>query len=248
MTCTSDTIEFERIVNFRDLGGCTTAEGRRVRSGTIFRSATLSFASPNDLLALRFLGIRSVLDLRTTAELERNGSADVDRIGADLHHLPILTEVWDSAAFDLGIDAVQFLSARYDELLENNGVAIAKAVLAIVDTNGPVLLHCTAGKDRTGVLAALMLACAGVPDAVIADEYARSASAMPDLVRLIENHAPKFAGAFSSQPAAFLAAPREAMLGTLTALRWNHGGAAAFLVGNGLPESSLQRLRCRLVG
>lgn len=70
---------------------------------------------------------------------------------------------------------------------------------------------------------------------------------MADLVCLFEVRLPELAAGLAVQPAAFLAAPREAMLRTLTALRWDHGGAAAFLVANGLPDSSLQRLRHCLV-
>ena len=248
MTCTPDTIRFERIINFRDLGGHPTVDGARIRTGSVFRSATLSHASPQDLLNLRFLGIRSVLDLRTTAELDSHGSADVARIGAELHHVPVLTEVWDGAAFDLGIDPVQFLSARYDEILELNGGTLVKAVLAIVDTRGPVLLHCTAGKDRTGVLAALILASAGVPDPIVADDYARSDATMPDLIALFDAHVPAMAAAVAGQPPAFLAAPREAMLRTLTSIRWDHGDAANYLVSNGLPLTALSALRRRLLG
>ena len=247
MSSTSPKHHFDRIVNFRDVGGLPTSDGACVRQGQLFRSAILSHASEADLGRLYALDIRTVVDLRTPAELTAHGRAHAEAFGASFHHVPLLTEVWDSASFDHGIDAELFLAARYDELLEHNGASVTKAVLAIADSSGPAVVHCTAGKDRTGIITAMLLSCIGVTDAVIANDYARSASAMAALRAQFEAEVPGLAVAMAGQPSAFSEAPREAMLRTLTALRWNHGSVPEYLTANGLPSASLRALRQRLV-
>lgn len=240
-------VVFDKVVNFRDLGGFLTTDGKKVASGHLFRSGILSFASDLDLVRLRNLGIRSVVDLRTSAEIEMQGQADTGRIRGSMFHIPVLEKLWDSSMFDMAVDPVLFLSARYSEILEHHGQNLVKAVSAIIESRGPVVFHCSAGKDRTGLVAALLLEALGVAETDIVADYEATVPEMDSLLALMRSVNPMFEEQMRSQPVAFLAAPAEAMSRTLTNLRWTDGGAVQYLLRSGLPKSLLRDLCTRML-
>ena len=240
-------VVFDNVVNFRDLGGLPVASGRRIARGKLFRSATLAFASDLDLVRLRNLGIRNVIDLRSADELAQQGRADSIRLRASFHHVPILGQLWDPAMFDMAVDPVIFLASRYDEMLEYCGPKFVDAVETLARSPHPTVFHCTAGKDRTGILAALILGLLGVADHEIVADYESTTQEMHSLFSLLRSVNPLFEERMNSQPAAFLASPAEAMSRTLTGLRWNDGNAEAYLLRHGLPKSVLRELRTRLL-
>jgi protein-tyrosine phosphatase len=238
---------FDSIVNFRDIGGLATSDGRLVRTGVLFRSAILTFASDLDLVRLRNLRIGHVVDLRTEEEQTMHGRADVSRLRATLHSVSLFDRVWDSSVYDATTDPVLFLSERYDDLLENNAHNVVRAIESIVTSDAPTVFHCSAGKDRTGIIAALILGSLGVADHDVVADYEATASEMDALMSLMGSINPMFEEKMREQPAAFLSAPAEAMSRTLTNLRWTDGGAEQYLLRRGLPASTLEALRARLL-
>ncbi|HXQ91079.1 MAG TPA: tyrosine-protein phosphatase [Acidimicrobiales bacterium] len=196
--------------NFRDLGGYATTDGRRTRWRRLFRADGLSQLTDEDHRVLVDLGIGTVIDLRTPLEAETRGrfSPTVDAVG--YHHLPLTdTLPGEEQAPDWG-DAA-FVTARYRRMLSEGTAVIVEAVRLLADpANLPAVFHCSVGKDRTGVLAAVVLGFLQVPEATIVEDYALSRAAMldilgrlrrefPDATDIVERYAPVI---LSVQPAA----------------------------------------------
>lgn len=231
--------------NVRDLGGYPTADGSRTRWGTVYRAAGLHRASAQDVDRLGGLGWRTVIDLRSFAEVEQ-GTFRCE--GTEVVHLPVLSEVWDTMVIDHEADPVEYLVAGYLEMAAEGAVAFA-AAFEILAAPGrrPAVFHCSAGKDRTGVLAALVLAAVGVDDHGIARDYALSAAAMQRIVDWYGRNAPGRADVMARQPEVLLACPADAMLKFLARLRERHGTVDEYLLTAGVPAAALARLRAQLV-
>ncbi len=228
-----------RLLNFREVGGTPCADGRRVRRGRLFRSATPDFATPTDLLFVERLGIRTVLDLRTEPERRESPLRNLQ-----VHSIPILTQVWDPGSIAAStLPPERFLADRYVEMCELGAERIAECFNLLANSAAsPALVHCTAGKDRTGVLVALLLATFGVDSRTIAEDYALSALAMPELVALIRDQTPERLDAMVSQPSSFLSAPQETMHLFLVDLATRYGSATRFLLHAGVSEDQLDAL------
>jgi protein-tyrosine phosphatase len=164
--------------NFRDLGGYRTLDGRSTRWGRLFRSDGLHELTSNDLDVLRDLGLACVIDLRTPAELERTGRGPLEQEPIRYFHLPLLPggdEVAPEAA-------QQNLTDRYFWYLDVGRQSFVEAFGLVADPKSyPLVFHCAAGKDRTGVLAALVLSVLGVERSVIVEDYVLTQSRM-DLI------------------------------------------------------------------
>jgi protein-tyrosine phosphatase len=237
-------VSFPAVFNFRDLGGYTAASGRRVRDGRLYRSDSLSRLTEADREAFAALGIRTVVDLRRPFEVERDGRVPAWE-GLTYRHVHPEHPVWRREWYDERIGAVGYLVDRYLELAEQGGAGLATAVGIIAEADAlPVVFHCVAGKDRTGVVAALVLSLLGVPDEVIADDYALTGEAAVRFFAWLREHDP-VAGA--REPAGFEASPREAMLAFLGELRDRYGSAERYLVGAGLPAERVDALRAHLL-
>jgi protein-tyrosine phosphatase len=179
-------VECKGAFNVRDLGGYRTVDDRTIRWRTIFRADGLHCVPGTSETALAELGWRTVIDLRSAAETEV-GTYRCD--GVEVVHLPVLRETWDPAMFVDDGDHVGFLVERYLEMLDEGAPAFAASVEILAASDRlPAVFHCSAGKDRTGVLASLVLAVLGVADHQIAADYHLSALAMDQLVAwLVEN-------------------------------------------------------------
>jgi protein-tyrosine phosphatase len=158
-------------VNFRDTGGLHAGSGV-TRDGVLFRSGDLSRVHDAGIAALRTLGIRRVIDLRADDEVARSPST-LRPLGATVQHVPLFFgSVTSFFANDVS------LAEMYRHIVDDAGDAVVAAVRGVL-ADQPVLVHCTVGKDRTGVTVALMLAAAGVDtDDVVAD-YARTERLLP---------------------------------------------------------------------
>jgi protein-tyrosine phosphatase len=191
-------------VNFRDLGGYRTADGRRTRWRTLFRADGLSSLETSDLQVIRELGITTVIDLRTSAELER-GRFPVETVPVDYHHLPLLDEVPDPDSFAL---TPGMLATQYQDMVRDAAPQIAGALTIVArQQSHPLVVHCAAGKDRTGVLVAVLLGLLGVPDETIVADYALSAQAMGALRRKLIKRYPEGEDVISRADELFSAAP-----------------------------------------
>ncbi|HJQ41718.1 MAG TPA: tyrosine-protein phosphatase [Jatrophihabitantaceae bacterium] len=235
-------LPFEQVFNFRDLGGYATGDGHTVKWRTVFRADGIHRLTVEDLASL---DVRTVLDLRTPEELER-GRCEHDSIG--FHHLPILQTPWTQLEFEGELDAVTFLADRYVEMLDEGCESIARALHILgEDSSLPLVFHCAAGKDRTGVVAAVLLGILGVEDDDIAADYSLSRLGMTRFREWIIENFPDAADAMSKQPDAFLAAPAEAMHLFLERVRTTFGSFDAYVGGLGVEDATLDAVRSNLL-
>ena len=231
--------------NVRDLGGLRTIAGDSLRRGVAYRADGLHRLPTEEIERLASLGVRTVVDLRTAGEIEIAASMAADDIA--VVHLPVLRDVWSHEDFGgdaAPSDAVSFLVDRYLEMLEEGAEAIA-AIFGLLAEDGarPLAFHCSAGKDRTGVIAALLLSSLGVADDDIAEDYTTSAAAMDKLVEWIRAQRPEAADAMAKQPAVFLTCPPEAMHVFLARLRERWGSVPAYLASIGVEPPTLEAVR-----
>lgn len=237
-------IRCEGAFNLRDIGGHRTCGGRTVRRGLVYRADGLHRIPPGGASAIGHLGWRTVIDLRTTAEFAA-GAFRAD--GVEVINLPILRATWGvPEATD--IDPVEFLSDHYFQMLDEGAAAIA-ASFAVLGSPArlPAVFHCSAGKDRTGVLAALVLSALGVDDERVAADYHLSASAVERLVAWLNLTRPDLSEEMSRQPQALLSCPPEAMRRFLHALRAQYGSVDGYLTGIGVRARTSNGLRQALL-
>ena len=233
-------VDCEAAFNIRDLGGYVASGGRTVRWKTLYRADALHRVPGAAVVAGTQLGWRTVLDLRTAPEVEA-GAFQCD--GVEVLHLPVLRDVWEVVEETAEAGVVAFLTARYLEMLHEGAAAFCGAVEAVASADRlPAVFHCSAGKDRTGVLAALLLSTLGVSDDDIAADYHLSARAIEALRVWIERHRPELVEQMSQQPATFLACPPEAILGFLDGVRREFGTCEGYLREAGVDPDALTRL------
>lgn len=239
-------IDCDGAFNLRDLGGYRGSDGRTVRWRTLFRADGLHRIPSVGRRAIEELRWRTVIDLRTITEVDGGRFAGD---GIDVVHLPVLRDPWDAAALAADDDdPVEILSASYLDMTEQGAAAIATAFeLLAVRTRLPAVFHCSAGKDRTGVLAALVLAALGVDDDQIAVDYHLSAAAMDRLVDWVMTNGPEVAEHVTRPPAAFLACPPAAVRSFLQRLREQHGSVEFYLADIGVERATVEFLRDTLL-
>jgi len=236
-------IELENALNFRDAGGYVTAEGRTVRWRRLFRAGGLSELSDADLVVLRGLGIRTVVDLRSTAEWE-SGRFPVHAIPVGFHHLPIVEEILDPARYSV---PEGMMAARYQDYARLGSAEIARAISLVADpANHPIVGHCLAGKDRTGVVVALVLSLLGVDDDTVAEDYSLSNLAMARLRARYEGLPDRPARPQGVTDEVFAAKPSN-ITTLLAALRELHGSVEDYVLGAGVSPEAVESLRGSLL-
>jgi len=240
-------ITLENALNFRDIGGYPTADGRTVRWRRMFRAGGLSELSTADLVVLDELGIKTVLDLRSTAELA-SGRFPVDDMAVTHHHLPLVEQILDPTKYSV---PEGMLAARYQEISEIGATFIARAISIIADPDThPIVVHCLAGKDRTGIVVALVLSLLGVDDDTAAEDYSLSnlamgrlrarAEAEPDReMRRIQRSEDVTAEVFSAKP--------SNIISLFAALRAGHGSIEGYVIASGLKRDAIESLRAGLL-
>ncbi|MGE3619368.1 MAG: tyrosine-protein phosphatase [Acidimicrobiia bacterium] len=239
-------VAFTRVFNVRDLGGLPTADGARIRPGQAFRGDGVHRLADEDVEVARKLGLRTVLDLRTAAEVDKRHRFPVAELGVDWHHLPLIPRQWSDDAFAATDGVEAFLTERYLHMLDTGAASIARA-LELVSDGVPVLFHCAAGKDRTGVMAAVLLGLAGVADEVIAEDYHLTAPAMDAMIAWLRVEFPRSSDSMTEQPPEYLACPPEAMLGFLAGVAERYGSVEGYARHLGLGDETLSALRDVLV-
>jgi protein tyrosine/serine phosphatase len=236
-------IEHERVFNLRDLGGYPTADGRTTRWATLYRGDGLHRLDADDCTAL---GLRTVLDLRTDHEVTVRGRLEVD--GVDWHHLPVIRTTWEADWWTEGSTAERFLADRYATMLDEGALALADALRTLARPEQlPAAFHCAAGKDRTGVLAALVLSLLGVDDDTVAADYGLSRLGMDRLVEWVRATYPDRLDTMADQPAVFLDAPDAAMHLFLAELRSAHGSVEGYVESIGVDHAVVAALQDNLL-
>ena len=238
-------VRFRRVFNVRDLGGLPTSDGRSVRRGLVYRADGVHRLADEDLADARALGLRTVIDLRTEEELAR-GRFPVEHHPVDWHHLPVLRRTWHAEDLRPDTSAAEFLRDRYLDMLVEGGGSLARAIELIADGT-PALFHCAAGKDRTGVLATMVLGLLDVSTDEIAGDYHASAAAMVDFADWIRTEFPEAATAMEDQPRQFLEAPREAMHGFLDTVEARYGSVEGLALELGVTHPTITALRAHLL-
>lgn len=266
-------IQLEGAVNVRDVGGMITADGRAIRPGALIRSANLQHLTTTDVTTLvRDLGVRRVVDLRTDVEVERAAPgllhAQPDVV---VHHLSLYPDSDGNAENVVAIDekpaagtdddaAKPVLPWQGDKLtpdrapvvssylryLTRRPDSIVAALRAIAEPDGATLVHCAAGKDRTGVVVALALTVVGVPPESIAADYALTQSQMA----LILAHLARsdLYDREVTQPDQIPTASAEVMEAVLSAVQAEYGSVLGWLASHGWTERDTEALRAKLVG
>ena len=232
--------------NFRDLGGYPGRGGRSTRWGRLFRSDTLHELSDADVALLSSLGLTTIIDLRTSVELERTGRGPLGGHPIGFHHLSVIREGGGEA---MGAPAPpgEDLSERYLWYLDSGRTALVTALTLLADpANHPVVFHCAAGKDRTGVLAALVLDILGVDHEVIVADYVVTAERMPLILERYRAD-PAIAEQMATAPASRFGVEAVTMERFLTGLHARFGGARSWALASGVSAEDLLLLEASLL-
>jgi protein-tyrosine phosphatase len=231
-------VDLEGCFNFRDLGGYRGVDGRLTRWRTLFRADGLYRLSPSDLERLAGFGLRTVIDLRTAAELEQRGRPEWLEPAPRFHHLPMMDVLPERSKYAEWARP-DHVAEQYIDMLEGGRQTVTTALEVLCDpASYPVVAHCMAGKDRTGILCALVLGLVGVPDDVIISDYTLSADGMKRMLAWLEEAYPDQAAELSKSAAAIVAASPETMGMFLEDFRRKHGGFEEFAAGLGLPGAA----------
>lgn len=232
--------------NFRDLGGYPAAGGARVRWRQLFRSDGLHLLTPADVdRIVSDLGVRRVVDLRSSAELAAEGRGLLQsRPEAEFHHLPLFDGQHRAEAAPAAADLT--LADRYFQMAEFAKQPIARVLVALAESSGAAVYHCAAGKDRTGVISAVLLGLLGVPDEVIVADYAASQEQLDAIVDRLMS-AEGYKTMLSALPADTLHAEPETMIHLLDQVRTKYGSMQAYAREIGVDEAQVARLRARLL-
>lgn len=239
---------FTQVFNLRDLGGLPAADGHRVQRGRLFRSDSPHRATVDDLAVLQGMDLNLVLDLREHRERQDFGIA-ADEVASRRAHLPVFDITLGDSSFDDGMAAAARRHGRPGEylfMLEHGADTFVEALqLLATDDHLPALFHCAVGKDRTGVLAALVLTLVGVPEDEVAADYARSHPGMVALTSWAEQHEPEYGQYLRAyhpdDDAPWTTA--EMMHDFLALVADRHGSLEDFVTSAGLPDDVPGRLR-----
>jgi hypothetical protein len=218
--------------NVRDLGGLPTSDGREVRRGCLFRGELMLIEADVELLIWR-VGLRSVVDLRTRGEVRHNVARWVD------HEVD-----WIHCPFSLGRLApvpgpgADYVASYMSFLEAGPGPVLLAARTLMSPSSHPALFHCAAGKDRTGVLCALLLDVLGVVREAIAEDYAMTSDRLPQVLQRLGTLEP-YRRTLGGSVAADHEARAETMLAFLRQLDERHGGSKAWFLAHGLSADQL---------
>lgn len=226
MTARGEVLGWPGCGNARDVGGLPIQDGRSVRPRALLRTDCLDLLDEAGLRIVRELRPALVLDLRSDFETAVKGHP-LRQDGA-YRCIPFIDPNRDAEREQAAEDT---LAARYCGSLDRNGGQVAAIVRAIADApDGSVIVHCASGKDRTGLLVAILLDLVGVSHDVICDDYSRS----EELLGLTE--ADRFSRTLP-----------ETMAQTLAHLNGRWGGAEGYLAAHGIDAATLRQVRSRLV-
>jgi protein-tyrosine phosphatase len=239
---TSGPVQITGYVNFRDLGGHATPNGR-VRSGLVYRSDSLAHVDADDVEHLaEERGIRTVVDLRREYEVETSPLVALEAAGLRVVHVGLI----DPAVPPLQTtDIVEgTLADRYVSILDTSGAQFVTVLGMIAEpTNHPIVFQCAAGKDRTGLVAAMVLGLLGVDEDVITADYAATAAVVDVLLARLHARMP---GREPPGPR-IMSAEASTMQAALDWMRAEHGSVEAYARAHGLTDDQVDSLRTALV-
>jgi protein-tyrosine phosphatase len=242
-------ITFDSIPNFRDLGGYSTRGGDTVAWRRLFRSGDLRHMTPGDFKKLKEeIRLATVIDLRSAREIERQGIGLLSKAAIRYHSVPFI------AGANLAEDERLFRQCRnmgefYLHIVRHKdfGSQIVAALEVIAEPeNHPLIFYCAVGKDRTGMLASILLSVLGVADEDIISDYSLSAPYIEALRKQI-NSDPKMEKVANPLPGYFWEATPDSMALFLAEIRREYGSVEDYLKAQGAEPSLTHRLEKALL-
>ncbi|MGH2377815.1 MAG: tyrosine-protein phosphatase [Candidatus Limnocylindria bacterium] len=232
--------DWEGCFNARDLGGLPLKSGGVTRHGVFVRGDTLCELTDDGRRSLLDNGIRTVVDLRGDEEVEKEPNPFTDLPGVRYVHRPL-----NDPGVVTRIQQIEDAPERYRVMLDGNVTRIASIVAVIAEAERAVLFHCFAGRDRTGIVAAMLLRIAGVPDDVIVADYALSDER---LTTRYEQWRAKLTPVQVARMDASIVEAEATIQATLEHLDQRYGGVESYLTRSGVAESLIARIREDLAG
>lgn len=243
---------YERLIaldgahNVRDLGGYATGTGAITRWRSILRADGLHLLTASDIHTLLGEGLLTVIDLRNAHEIALEANPFHADRRVRYHNTPLFSALAPIEAAGTGPGPFD-MAARYCDAIDTCQQAIAKVLRIIADApEGLVLFHCSAGKDRTGVISAILLAIAGVEEDTIIEDYALTAAIAVPLIKRLREKALRN-GIDPALVELFLASDPATMRAMLDHVRKAHGGLLAYAEHIGLSSADLEKLRRRIL-
>ena len=238
-------IRLEGCLNFRELGGYAAGDGRVVRRGRLYRSDALHLVTPSDVAVLRDeLGIRTIVDLRSSEELRSEGRGPLAALPIRFHHVPLVDGLTQrpEARGQVSIR----LAERYFLLAEFAKERVAAALETLAASDAPAVYHCAAGKDRTGVLSAVILGILEVPDETIVADYVLTAESLEAIrERLLQSEG--YQSILAALPPDTMHAEAETMIQLLEQIRAKYGSMRDYAQAAGVGSDTLGRLEGNLL-
>ncbi|MCB0034116.1 MAG: tyrosine-protein phosphatase [Anaerolineales bacterium] len=258
LTTAERILPLEGGVNFRDIGGYQTADGRSTRWGKLYRSGDLSRLTEADIAYLQQLGVRLVCDLRTTAETIKYQNRLPHHPTLNYLHTPIY-EREDAMSHLIAtlilrrsqLEKVWLEGIYIKRFVEDGARSFGRALTLIADErNYPAVIHCTAGKDRTGITIALLLSVLGVPEELIIADYTLSNLYFNEILSGVEADAERLAifGIQTPDLFPFLTAQAQIMQQTLHYINHTYGSIEQYLLQKAaVSPATLETLRHHLL-
>jgi protein-tyrosine phosphatase len=244
-------VAFDNILNFRDLGGFKARGRRTVARGRVFRSGEMHHATERDITRLKKeFKLKMIIDLRSVGTIEKLGIEPFEKIGAAYHNLPFVlisdsTNDTDKRIFEGFTNSTQTLFYRVSSPEYGQKIVQALEIIA-APRNHPVVFHCNAGKDRSGVLAAILLKTLGVENADVIADYCLTALCLDEFIARWDAD-PRTADVHKSLPSFQKEVVPETMSSFLAMLKKEYGSAAGYLKDNGAEASLVARLEAALL-
>lgn len=238
-------LQVEVAHNVRHLAGYATHSGTPTGARDVIRSASLHRLTEAGIGTLHDAGVRTIIDFRSDQEREREATPDMARWGIRGVHAPVFNG--DASPAGLARDSFPGYSYVYQRFLDIGADAYRTLFETVADDEGAIVFHCAAGKDRTGVAAALLLDLAGATDEAIVADYTHTETLLKPL---IPEWLPKMQvrGIDEERAHQLLAAPEAAIRTALVTVREQHGGAEGYLQHLGLSETAISAVRSRMAG
>lgn len=244
------TITWDGCLNVRDLGGLPTEDGGETRPGSVIRSDNVGRLTAAGWRTLADHGVIRIVDLRWPEEVASDPPRDVD---IEVVQVSVLGDSMDASLawlreLDANLDEVDDVADHYAwsyvEFLERHRERFGRALAAVADADGPVVIHCMGGKDRTGLVAALLLRLAGVDPDEIARDYALSGPNLAVSLQQWLDEAPTERDRRRREKLS--QTPAHGMRRVIGTVEDRYGSVAGYLTAAGVSDAQLDRLRARL--
>jgi protein-tyrosine phosphatase len=258
-------IDLDGLANMRDVGGIPTSDGGKIIPGRLLRSDNLQTLTASDVAQLLGLGVSDVIDLRSDYEAEHEGPGPLTNADVRIHQYSLFRE-WEIGVGDTkpdvrpevlpeealpwidlepSVELDHDVASVYFSYLVDRPDSVLAALRTIAGAPGAALVHCAAGKDRTGTIVALALSVAGAERQAIIDDYAASSERVEGVVnRLLAS--PTYADNLQGRPLSSHLSHPEAMISFLRHIDETFGGVREMLIKMGWSAEDNDQLRAKL--